>query len=79
MKRKVTVEYKFKNEIDGEFKDIGVLFPNGMVMIADSFGEVALYNALPSQNEGHVLVDLDEDGQDLLSDNPALLVNLILS
>ena len=77
-KRKVVIEYKFQNEIGEEFKEIGVLFSNGMVMVADPFGEVSLYTAFPSQNEGCVLVDLDENGTDHLSDNPELLVNLIV-
>ncbi|MFF3021203.1 hypothetical protein ACFVRR_00875 [Gottfriedia sp. NPDC057948] len=78
MKNKVIVEYKFQNKIDQEFKDIGVLFSNGMVMVADASGEVSLYTAYPSQNEGCVMVDLDDDGQDLLSEQPELLVNLII-
>jgi len=78
-KRKVVVEYKFQNEIDEEFKEIGVLFSNGMVMVADPFGEVSLYTAYPSQNEGHVLVDLDDNSTDHLTDNPELLINLIVS
>jgi hypothetical protein len=77
--KKVTVEYRYEDYFSENENDIGVLFENGKVLVADKNGLVGIYNAYPSPNEGCVRVDLDADGTDYTSDNPEFIVDLVLS
>jgi hypothetical protein len=77
--KKVIVEYRYENYFKEDENEIGVLFENGKVLVADAIGGTSIYNSHPSPNPGCVVVNLDKDGKDYLSDNPELLVNLILT
>jgi hypothetical protein len=79
--KRVTVEYKFQNEIEEDYTNIGILFPNGKVLIADENGLVEIYNAHkhPTKHSQYVYVDKDDDGEDFTSDKPEFIVDLILT
>ncbi|PEL06735.1 hypothetical protein [Bacillus sp. AFS017336] len=78
-RRSVVVEYRYEDHFREEENEIGVYCVEaGVVIVADAIGGVAIYHAHPSPTEGAVVVDLDNDGEDHLSDNPELLINLIL-
>ncbi|QKE72127.1 hypothetical protein HPK19_04640 [Arthrobacter citreus] len=79
--KKVTVEYKFKNEIGDDYTNIGILFPNNKVLVADENGAVEIYNAYqhPTKHPEYVYVDSDNDSKDLTADSPEFIINLILS
>ncbi len=78
--RKVTVEQYFKGEVDGEFPNVGVLYEEkGIVIVVDPYGLIEIYTAHkhPIKGEGYVVIDPQEEN--LNSDNPEYVINLILS
>lgn len=77
--KKVTVEFKFENVCREDENEMGVLFPDGHVLVADAIGGISIYHSYPSSKPGFVMVDLDNDKHDLAIDNPELTINLILS
>lgn len=76
--KKVIVEYRYENYFEENENEIGILFENGQVLVVDAIGGTSIYNAHPSPTPGCVVVDLDKDGDDYLSDNPEKLIELIL-
>ncbi|PGS55106.1 hypothetical protein [Bacillus sp. AFS041924] len=78
--RKVTVEHLFQGGVDGEFPDVGVLYEEqGIVLVVDPYGLIEIYTAHqhPTKGEGYVAIDPQEEN--LNSDNPEYVVDLILS
>lgn len=58
----------------------GILFKDNHVVAVDEFGAVAIYKCSPTNDPNVVVVDYDnDDGRDLLEDNPDLFFNLILT
>jgi hypothetical protein len=63
-----------------EMTEIGVLFGNGQVLVADDLGSTAIHNCVPKVGkENWVIVDEKNDGKDYSEDNPEYIVSLILS
>ncbi|WP_394136895.1 hypothetical protein [Cytobacillus oceanisediminis] len=74
--KKVTVQFVFDGVIRPQENLQGVLFGD-KVLIAG--GEVGLYQAVKTDNPDEVIVDLVANDTDYLSENPALLIELIVS
>jgi len=76
---KVIVEHYFEGEVNGEFPDKGILFPNGKVLVVDPYGLIEVYTAHqhPNKSENYVVIDPQEEC--LNSDNPEFVINLILN
>ncbi|MCM3705849.1 MULTISPECIES: hypothetical protein [Cytobacillus] len=76
--RQVTVNYEFQGEVGGDYSDRGVFYADrGLVLRCDPYGEVAIYRAKPA--EGADIVVVSEGADDLLSDNPDLFIELVMS
>lgn len=76
--RQVTVNYEFQGEVCGDYPDKGVFYADrGLVLRCDPYGEVAIHQAKPVEGEDVVIVA--EGAEDLLSDNPDLFIELIMS
>lgn len=74
--RKVTVQYLFGGVICEAENEDGILFPNGKVFVAGG-GEVGLYNAQETSEQGVVTVDLDSAGDEYMRDDPTVLIDLM--
>ncbi|NYE07304.1 hypothetical protein F4694_004089 [Bacillus niacini] len=76
--RRVTVKHYFKNEIDHEWPNIGVFFEErGIVIQVDEYGLVELFEAKMMEGSDDVVL-VKEGAEDLSSDNPEFVVNLII-
>jgi hypothetical protein len=77
--RQVVVKHYWQGEVDHEFHDLGVYFEEqGVVMQVDENGLVEFYYAKPL--EGHEDAVVIEQGlNDLGTDNPQFIIDLILS
>ncbi|MEK5104186.1 hypothetical protein MKX83_19685 [Cytobacillus sp. FSL M8-0252] len=74
--KKVTVQYLFGGENSEIDNEEGILFPNGKVFVAGN-GELGLYNAMETENQDVVTVDLDNDTEEFMRENPAVLIDLL--
>ncbi|MGP9043147.1 hypothetical protein [Cytobacillus kochii] len=74
--KKVTVQYLFGGEISEVDNEEGILFPNGKVFVAGN-GELGLYEAQLTDEQGVVLVDLDRAGDEYMREDPSVLIDLL--
>lgn len=76
--REVTVKYIWRGEVCEEYPDRGVYYEDrGMVIRCDQWGSVAIHHATPVEGEDVVIVA--ERAEELLEDNQALFIDLIMS
>lgn len=76
--RKVNVKYVWHDEVCSEFTDKGVFSEiHNLVLRVDKFGEVAIHLARPVEGTDDVIVS--KGAKDLLSDNPDLFIDLVMS
>jgi hypothetical protein len=76
--KQVTVKRMFNGEVDNEFSDAGVFYPNqGVVISVDQFGLIEVFNAKPV--EGEDVVILEQDAECLANDNPQFVIDLIMN
>lgn len=62
-----------------QMTEIGILFDNGQVLVADALGSVAIHNCIPKEGKDNwVIVDQKNDGKDFCEENPEYIINLIL-
>lgn len=73
---KVIVQYVYGGQIDKMDNEAGILFPNGKVFVAGN-GELGLYEAQLTDEQGVVLVDLDSAGDEYMRDDPTVLIDLM--
>ncbi|WHY93747.1 hypothetical protein QNK12_09920 [Neobacillus cucumis] len=78
MKKSVKVHFVFEGIIKESEVLRGVLFGGERVLVAGNEG-VGLYNAIPTDQPGVYLVNLDEDDRDYLSQSPEFLLDLVLA
>lgn len=76
--KKVTVQYLFGGVINEMDNEDGILFPNGKVFVAGG-NEIGLYNAIGTENQDVVTVDLDNDTEEFMRDDPTVLIDLMAS
>jgi hypothetical protein len=78
--KKVTVEYRFENEIRQSENEKGLLLGSKVLVFPnEKCAEFGLYNAVITDNADKVLVNLDTDPVDYLQENPDLLFELLAS
>lgn len=73
---KVIVQYVYGGQIDKMDNESGILFPNGKVFVAGN-SEIGLYNAIISDKQGVVTVDLDNGGEEYMRHDPEVLIDLL--
>ncbi|MEC1157569.1 hypothetical protein [Cytobacillus horneckiae] len=73
---KVTVRYIFEGVTSEADNESGILFPNGKVFVAGN-GELGLYEAQLTDEQGVVLVDLDKAGDEYMREDPSVLIDLM--
>lgn len=75
--REVTVKRMFQGEVCEEYPDKGVYYSDrGKVIVCDQWGAVTIHHATPVEGEDVVIVA--EGAEDLLEDNQALFIGLIM-
>lgn len=74
--KKVTVQYLFGGVLNEADNEAGILFPNGKVFVAGG-NEIGLYNAIGTDNQDVVTVDLDNDMEDFMREDPTVLIDLM--
>jgi hypothetical protein len=81
--RKVIVEFKdnrYSPIPSEEMTEIGVLYDNGQVLVADDLGSVSIHNCtVHPQKPDWVIVDRINDDKDYSEEDPEYIVNLIIS
>lgn len=81
--KKVVVEFHEKGYSpipSDEMTEIGVLYENGQVLVADDLGSVSIYNCtVHPEKPDWVIVDRINDDKDYTEDDPEYIVNLIMS
>jgi hypothetical protein len=75
MKKRVTVQFLYNGEIRESENLSGVLIGNRVLVAGD--GEIGLYSAQATAKPGVYLVDLDNDGCDILPVNPTAIFDII--
>ncbi|MBD7939553.1 hypothetical protein H9655_21145 [Cytobacillus sp. Sa5YUA1] len=74
--KKVTVQYLFGGVINEMDNEEGILFTNGKVFVAGG-NEIGLYNAIGTENKDVVTVDLDNDTEEFMREDPTVLIELM--
>ncbi|MCA1027830.1 hypothetical protein LCM23_17180 [Cytobacillus kochii] len=74
--KKVIVQYVYGGKVDKRDNEAGILFPNGKVFVAGN-SEIGLYNAIISDKQGVVTVDLDNGGEEYMRHDPEVLIDLL--
>jgi hypothetical protein len=77
MGKRVRVEFLFEGIISDLETQNGVLLGN-KVLVVDEQG-YSLYNAKLTDRPNVCVVDLDNDGEDYINNDPELLINLIVA
>jgi len=79
--RKVTVQFRFENEIRESENEKGFLIGTKVLLLpSEKCAEPGLYHAVILDNDDKtVLVDLDADSTDFLCERPGKLLNLIFA
>lgn len=63
-----------------QLTDIGILYENGQVLVADDLGSVSIHNCTVHPDKSDwVIVDLENDGKNYTEDDPEYIIDLILS
>lgn len=81
--KKVVVEFKeagYSPIPSEEMTEIGVLYDNGQVLVADDLGAVSIHNCtVHPEKSDWVIVDRINDGKDYTEEDPGYIVNLIMT
>lgn len=71
---KVTVKYIYGEKIDERDNEVGVLLGDKVLVTG---GGIGLYNATQTEEQGVVVVDLDNNAEEHLHKQPDMLIELL--
>ncbi|MEK5107223.1 hypothetical protein MHI57_10765 [Cytobacillus sp. FSL K6-0129] len=73
--KKVTVKYIYGGKIDERDSEVGILLGNKVLVTGG--GEIGLYDVTLTEDEGVVIIDLDNNAVQHLHKQPDMLINLL--